>query len=382
METQTTSLPKRRRTIAIANQKGGVGKTTTAVNLGAGLANRGFCSLVVDLDIQCNTTHILYRELSEDEEGMCEVILDEKKLDSILTPTATPNLWVAPSGESLVHADLNLAAMMGRDSILRHCMNSERMNEFDFVLIDTSPYLGLLTINALVAADYVLIPVSCEFLPLLGIKWLLRTIRQVKEKLHPRVETLGYLLTMYDRREGITKDVEDILRDQFGDDVFSTKIRVNTKHKAAPSEHKTIFEYEASDLGRGTNDYNRLTDEFLERLRIRECGPDPASTRTQSRPVVSEPMPVEVPVPPAAPAAPESRPVEIQALQSAPESRPVEIQAPQSAPESQPAEVPTPQGGSESSPVEVSAQSVEAQSPATAAEDSMDEGANRPVGDR
>ena len=270
MMTEITTTPVRRRTIAIANQKGGVGKTTTSVNLGAGLAMRGYKTLVIDLDIQCNTTHVLFRELREDEEGMCEVILDEKPLDGMIQPTTTPNLYVAPAGESLAHADLNLAAMMGRDSILKACLNSELVNSFDYVVIDTSPYLGLLTVNALVAADYVVIPVSCEFLPLLGIKWLLRTINQVRAKLHPRLEILGYLLTMYDRREGITKDVEDILRDQFGDLVFPGRIRVNTKHKAAPSEHKTIFEYEGPSGGRGTQDYSRFADEFLERIRVIE----------------------------------------------------------------------------------------------------------------
>src|SRR5207253_2557055 len=115
---------------------------------------------------------ILYHELKEEDEGMCEVILAEKSLDSIIKPTTINNLYVAPAGESLAHADLNLAAMMGRDSILRNCLNSELVNGFDFVLLDTSPYLGLLTINALVASDLVVIPVSCEFLPLLGIKWL------------------------------------------------------------------------------------------------------------------------------------------------------------------------------------------------------------------
>jgi chromosome partitioning protein len=270
MLTQNTILPIHRRTIAIANQKGGVGKTTSAVNLGAALARMGKQTLVIDLDIQCNTTHILHRELSEHDQGMCEIILEEKKLDAVLKPTSTPNLFVAPAGESLAHADLNLAAMLGRDSILRHCLNSETVNSFDFVIIDTSPYLGLLTINALVAADLVIIPVSCEFLPLLGIKWLLRTIQQVKDKLHPGLRILGYLLTMYDRREGITKDVEDILRDQFGDEVFNCRIRVNTKHKAAPSEHKTIFEYEGPSGGRGTLDYTNFALEFLERVGLQD----------------------------------------------------------------------------------------------------------------
>jgi chromosome partitioning protein len=276
MHSQNTTAAVRRRTIAVANQKGGVGKTTTSVNLGASLASRGFKTLVLDLDIQCNTTHVLYRELREEEEGICEVILDEKPLDGIIQPTTTPNLYIAPAGESLAHADLNLAAMMGRDSILRACLNSETVNAFDYVIIDTSPYLGLLTVNALVASDYIVIPVSCEFLPLLGIKWLLRTIKQVKTKLHPGLEILGYVLTMYDRREGITRDVEDILRDQFGELVFDTRIRVNTKHKAAPSEHKTIFEYEGQSGGRGSQDYTNFTNEVLARLKaLEEPQPQP-----------------------------------------------------------------------------------------------------------
>jgi chromosome partitioning protein len=271
-------VPSRTRTIAIANQKGGVGKTTTAVNLGAGLARRGCRTLVIDLDIQCNTTHILHRELQEDEEGMCEMILEEQKLDRVIRPTSIENLFVAPAGESLVHADLNLAGMMGRDSILRECMRSDMLSCFEYILIDTSPYLGLLTINALVAADFVLIPVSCEFLPLLGIKWLLRTIQQVKRKLHPDLTVLGYLLTMYDRREAITKDVEEILREQFGEQVMETRIRVNTKHKAAPAEQKTIYEYEASSSGRGSQDYTSLTDEFLQRIHASDVHAELAAT--------------------------------------------------------------------------------------------------------
>ena len=254
------------RTLAVSNQKGGVGKTTSAVNLGAALALMGYKTLVVDLDIQCNATHILLRDLREDEPGMCEILLAEKKVDTIVRETKVPNLFLAPSGESLVHADLNLAGMIGRDSVLRGCLNSDKIREFHYVIIDTAPYLGLLTINALVATDYVLIPVSCEFLPMLGIRWFMRTLDQVRNKLHPDLKVVGYLLTMFDRREGISADVEDILRSQFGDMVFDTIIRVNTKHKASPSENMTIFEYENSASGRGTVDYWKLAVEFLERL--------------------------------------------------------------------------------------------------------------------
>ena len=254
--------------ISIANQKGGTGKTTTTVNLGAGLALKGFKVLAVDLDIQCNTTHTLFRTLSSDEEGVCEVLLDKKKIDGIIRQTKTENLYLAPAGESLVDADINLASKVGREQALKKSLNISEVSTFDFVLIDTAPYLGLLTLNALVASDYVLIPVSCEYLPMLGLKWLISAINRVKDNLNSKLEILGFLLTMYDRRERITTDVEDILREQFGDGVFNTVIRINTKFKAAPSEQKTIFQYENRKDGRGTSDYERLTSEVLSRLGV------------------------------------------------------------------------------------------------------------------
>ena len=188
------------KTIAIVNQKGGVGKTTVAVNLGAGLARRGKKVIVVDLDSQANATQILYRRLADNEPGICEVLLEEGDLSAIVAPARTPNLFVAPAGESLANADLNLATMMGREFFLRNALKPLADQGFDYALIDNGPYLGLLTVNALVAADYVLAPVSCEYLPLLGLKYLLETIDKVKRKLHPELAILGYVITVYDRR--------------------------------------------------------------------------------------------------------------------------------------------------------------------------------------
>jgi len=253
-------------TIAIANQKGGVGKTTVAVNLGAGLARKGRKVLLVDLDAQCNATQVLHRMLEEDEPGICEILLEESDLRSIIVPTKQENLFLAPAGESLANADLNLAAMMGREVFLRNILAPLKEDGYDYVLIDTGPHLGLLTVNALVAANAVIVPVSCEYLPLLGLKFLLETVEKVKAKLHRNLQILGYVITMYDRRESITFKVENILKEHFGALVFDTRIRVNTKQKAAPSKLLTIFDYEASAKGKGTVDFETLTDEVIERV--------------------------------------------------------------------------------------------------------------------
>lgn len=252
--------------ISVANQKGGVGKTTTAVNLAAGLAMRGYQVLVLDIDIQANATHILHRPLKEDEPGLAEVILEEAKLDDIILSTTTDNLFVACSGEPMVRIDLALASMLGREEALKRILDeSEWVAEMDFVIIDTSPYLGLLTVNALVASDEVIVPVSCEYLPMLGLKLFLSTINTVRKRLNEDLHVLGFLLTMYDRRENITFEVERMMKNHFKEQLFSHPIRINTRHKASPAHHQTIFQYE-SKSGRGVEDYNRLTKAVLQRL--------------------------------------------------------------------------------------------------------------------
>jgi len=253
--------------IAIANQKGGVGKTTTAVNLGAGLAQLGNKVLVVDLDAQGNATFVLHRRLDEDEIGVCEVLLGELPITDSVVETSVENLFLAPAGESLANADLNLANMIGREMVLKSSLAKAKEEDFDYVLIDNPPYLGLLTINSLVAADYVIVPVSCEYLPLLGLKFLSKTIGKVKAKLHKDLKVMGYLLTMYDRREKITFTVEDTLREKFQELVFPNPIRINTKQKGAPSRSQTIFQYEHSESGKGTQDFMALTEEVVSRIK-------------------------------------------------------------------------------------------------------------------
>lgn len=252
--------------ISVANQKGGVGKTTTAVNLAAGLTLQGYNVLVLDIDIQANATHILHRPLTEDEQGLAEVILEETTLDEVIHDTSTERLSIACSGETMVRVDLALASMLGREEALKRILaESEIAAQQDFIIIDTSPYLGLLTVNALVASDYVLIPVSCEYLPMLGLKLFLSTINTVRKRLNDKLDILGYLLTMYDRRENITFDVENMMREHFKELVFKDPIRINTRHKSSPAHHQTIFQYETKS-GRGVEDYTRLTAAVLERL--------------------------------------------------------------------------------------------------------------------
>lgn len=252
--------------ISVLNHKGGVGKTTTTMNLGAGLARRGKKVLVLDMDVQANLTHSLIGDLGEHEKSLSEAMIAEEPFNGIIKPTSTENLYIIPAGESMVELDVNLTTMMGREQILKQCLSATKgIESFDVVLIDNPPYISLASINSLVASDFYLVPVSCEYLPMVGLKYLQRTVQRVK-KLNPNLKPLGVALTMYDRREGITQAVEDLIREELAEQVFETKIRINTKHKSTAASRQTIFEFENDPKGRGTEDYMGLTDEVLGRL--------------------------------------------------------------------------------------------------------------------
>jgi chromosome partitioning protein len=250
--------------LCIANQKGGVGKTTTAINLAAGLARRGQNVLLVDLDIQGSATAALGIKMGEGDSSVAECLVNERLVEHVVRETGTPNLFIAPAGETLAAVDIHLAGAMARERVLARCLSSV-VEKVDHVVIDTAPYLGLLTTNALVAADHLVVPVSCEYLPILGLKLFTETLERIRLRLGAPCNVLGYLLTMYDRRERITTEIESILRRRFGDALMPHPIRVNTRHKAAPSHRKTIFEFEPKS-GRGRSDYEHLVDEVLRRL--------------------------------------------------------------------------------------------------------------------
>ena len=253
--------------LCVANQKGGVGKTTTAINLAAGLARRGRKVLLLDLDIQGSATASLGIQLGEGEQSVAECLVAERQIEHVVRETSTPNLFVAPAGETLATCDIHLATAMGRERVLQRCLETV-VDKVDHVVIDTAPYLGLLTINALVAAENLIVPVSCEYLPILGLRLFEETLQRMRSRLGARAEVLGYVLTMFDKRERITVEVEQILRRRFGELVFEHPIRHNTKHKAAPSHRKTIFDFEAAG-GKGRQDYEWLTAEVEQRLQGR-----------------------------------------------------------------------------------------------------------------
>jgi chromosome partitioning protein len=257
--------------LCIANQKGGVGKTTTAVNLAAAMARGGKKVLLVDLDLQGSATATLGVRPAEGEDTVAECLLKERLIEHVVRETATEGLFLAPAGEALATVDIHLATAMARERVFQRSLSTV-LDKVDHVVIDTAPYLGLVTMNALVAADHLIVPVSCEYLPILGLKLFSETLERVRRGLGVPCDVLGYVRTLYDVRERITTEIDALLRKRFGDAIFPHPIRRNTRHKAAPSHRKTIFEFEGrgdKKGRRGSEDYQRLCDAVLERLQRR-----------------------------------------------------------------------------------------------------------------
>jgi chromosome partitioning protein len=251
--------------IAIANEKGGTGKTTLAVNLGAALAIRGMKTLLIDMDPQGNASYILSK-VTDDDPAMYSVLTDkDTSLASVIRATATEHLDIAPSNLHLAGAEIQLATLLGRENALKRKLAPELVGRYDVVLIDTSPSLGLLTINALNAADYALIPVSCDFLSLVGLTLLFDTIRLCQEQLGSHVRVLGLVANRYDRREKVSAEVLDALKRQFNSLLFETVIRVNVRLKEAPSYRQSIYEYDP--VCPGAKDHLALANELIKKVR-------------------------------------------------------------------------------------------------------------------
>lgn len=248
------------RVIAIANQKGGVGKTTTAINLGAALAKSERQTLVIDFDPQANTTAGMGFPKDPTRRSVYHSVLLGEAIGDLILQTASEGLFVVPSEKNLVGATLELAEKPDRDLALSRQLATIR-DRFSFILIDCPPALDLLTLNALVAADSVLIPVQCEYFALEGVSELLDTLIRIRRSHNPKLAVEGILLTMYDERTNLSQQVRDDLRDFFGDQVFESFIPRNVRLAEAPSHGKPIFLYDPAC--RGAESYLHLAKEII-----------------------------------------------------------------------------------------------------------------------
>jgi chromosome partitioning protein len=247
--------------VSLANQKGGVGKTTTAINLGASLAACERSVLLVDLDPQANATSGIGRSKTE-EKSMYPVLVDEMPIKDVIVPTEIPTLFLAPSSVDLVGAEVELRDAIGREHYLRRALESID-GEYDYVLIDSPPSLGLLTINGLTAARSVLVPMQCEYFALEGISQLMTTIERVREAVNPNLEVEGIVLTMFDERVNLSRQVAEEVRRHFADKVYETVIPRNVRLGEAPSFGKPIILYDIRS--RGSEAYINLAKEFIRR---------------------------------------------------------------------------------------------------------------------
>ena len=260
-----TNTPGRAtRIISIANQKGGVGKTTTAINLATALAAVKKNVLIIDLDPQGNASTGLGITRQARTRNSYHLLIGQARLDETILETCIPGLKIVPSGIDLSAAEIELADMKARAYCLRKAL-AAGSEDFDYILIDCPPGLGLLTINALVAARAVLVPMQCEFLALEGLSHLIKTIERIKQAFNPSLDIQGIVLTMFDTRNNLSGMVANDVRDHFGDKVYKTVIPRNVRVSEAPSHGQPVLVY---DMGcAGSQAYIHLASEVLRRER-------------------------------------------------------------------------------------------------------------------
>ena len=253
----------RTRRVAVANQKGGVGKTTTAISLGASLAAYEHRTLLVDVDPQSNCSSGLGQRPRAGEPTSYELLLGSATVAEAGRPTEFPHLAVVPATPELAGAEVELVGMVGREFRLRDALAADAVAAYDFVLIDCPPSLGLLTLNALAAADGLLVPIQCEYFAMEGVSNLMSTIDEVRRFLNPNLVIDGILLTMYDERTKLAQQVADEVRGVFGSLVFETVVPRNVRLAEAPSFGRPIHAYDLRS--RGSQAYLELGREYLQR---------------------------------------------------------------------------------------------------------------------
>ncbi len=248
--------------ISVTNQKGGVGKTTTCVNLASYIADAGYKVLMIDIDPQGNACTSVGVDIEKGQNSIYEVLLGEATIDEATCPTVVRNLSVVPSTADLAGAEVDLVYAENRENILREALSVVK-DKYDYIFIDCPPTLGLLTVNALTATDSIIVPIQCEYFPLIGVGQLMNTIRLIKKHLNPEIEIEGIVLTMKNNRSLLFNQVAEEIKKYFGEKVYETSIPRNIRLAESPSHGKPILLYDSKS--KGAIAYKALSEEFLKR---------------------------------------------------------------------------------------------------------------------